>query len=142
MPLKMKIPNLSEEIKRLNVVAKKSDAIFKQVAVRAGQAMQNEIKSELAKAPYPTGGIAAGMMPLEADKIGDSVSIEVGWKLGSYPKNSTVPTSDGWKALFINYGTPHNKAYPFMDKASEESTKLARKEARKAVTELIKELNK
>lgn len=142
MPLKMKVPNLSAEIKRLNVVAKKSDAMFKQVAVRAGQAMEKEIKSQLASSPYPTSGIAAGMMPLEPVKIGDTVEIEVGWKLGSYPKNSTVPTSDGWKALFINYGTPHNKAYPFMDKASENSTKLARKEARKAVNELVKELNK
>ena len=73
----------------------------------------------------------------------DRASSAVGWKLGSYdPKNLSV----GYKAVFLNYGTPHRskhgkvKAIGFIQKAKKKAAKIAKKEHEESLNRILGEL--
>lgn len=73
------------------------------------------------------------------ERSGNEYRIKVGWKLGEYnPKN----ISQGFKALFLNYGTPHRsehgkiKARGFISKAKKASLKKVKAAQQSALEEI------
>lgn len=81
---------------------------------------------------------------------GDTAKCSVGWEIGNYdPKN----LSAGFKAIFINYGTPKrttSKGYNrgevegrgFIKRAKTKTKKLAKAEHKAALTQILKDLTK
>lgn len=73
-------------------------------AVRqSAQIMQSELKAEMKSSNVP-GDLVGSMPQFDIEKEGNYVRARVGYKKGAYnPKNP----SDGYKVVFLNYGTPH-----------------------------------
>lgn len=73
----------------------------------------------------------------------DRASSAVGWKLGAYDKNNP---SAGYKAVFLNYGTPNRKkhgkvkAIGFIGKAKRKAAKLAKKEHEESLNRILGDL--
>lgn len=100
------------------------DSCMKQSA----QIQQKELKAQMQKKKVD-GALVNRMPPPEIKWDGNACIARVGYKKGEYdPKN----LSDGYKAVFINYGTPRvsprkfiraaqNKAKPQIKKAQEET---------------------
>lgn len=73
-------------------------------AVRqSAQIMQTELKAEMKNSGVPQ-ELVNSMPQFDIEKLGNRVSARVGYKKGAYdPKNP----SNGYKVVFLNYGTPH-----------------------------------
>lgn len=91
--------------------------------------MQDELKSQMQSADVPSDLI--GRMPnYKLESNGNRVTALVGYEKGAYdPKNP----SDGYKVVFLNYGTPrrkkHGKVAPrgFIQAAKKKATPRIRK---------------
>ena len=103
--LKLKgFDKLLEEIQRANgdIKAATEQAMNKSVAV-----VEKELHQHCDAAGVPS-SISSAIRADRAQWRGNVCEAEVGWKLGAYdPKNP----SQGHKAIFLNYGTPHRKKH-------------------------------
>lgn len=74
---------------------------------QSAQIVQSELKAQMQQSNVDSGLINA-MPPPEIFKDGNAVVAKVGYKKGNYdPAN----ISDGYKVVFLNYGTPNRKKH-------------------------------
>lgn len=125
----------------LNAIKKADGDIDKAVdsAVRqSAQIVQSELKNQMAQSGVSNDLINAMPAP-EIFKDGNAVVAKVGYKKGTYNPNNL---SDGYKVVFLNYGTPQRKkhgklvALGFIEKAKKSASPKVKK-AQKAVFEKI-----
>lgn len=117
-----------ELVKKIEAAGGKIDATAMQCAQSAGKVMEEQLRASMRKKQVDSGLINRMPAP-EIERDGNQVTVRVGFKKGNYdPKNP----SDGYKATFINYGTPRikprgfvvdarRKARPKIKKAEEET---------------------
>lgn len=107
MSIKLKLEgfdDLFEQIKKAGgTVDRAADSCLKQSA----QIMQNELKSEMQKSNVDN-GLIGSMPPPEVEVNGNRYTARVGYKKGNYDPNNP---SDGYKVVFLNYGTPHRSKH-------------------------------
>lgn len=73
---------------------------------KSAQIMHNELKSQMQGAGVD-GGLVGRMPQPDISREGNKYKAKVGYKMGSYdPRNP----SDGFKVVFLNYGTPKRAA--------------------------------
>lgn len=74
-------------------------------AARAGaRALYNELQAECAASGVPASVSGAITMQAERDSSGNRFACKVGWRV---PEYNPANLSPAYKAIFINYGTPH-----------------------------------
>ena len=139
--LKLKgFDKLLEEIQRANgdIKAATEQAMNKSVAV-----VEKELHQHCDAAGVPS-SVSSAIRADRAQWRGNVCEAEVGWKLGAYdPKNP----SQGHKAIFLNYGTPHRKKHGkvkgrlFIGKAKDASEKQVKKIQKQTLEEILKGLN-
>ena len=96
--------DLFEQIKKAGgTVDQAANSCLKQSA----QIMQTELKSEMQKSNVDN-GLINSMPPPEVEANGNRYTARVGYKKGSYDPNNP---SDGYKVVFLNYGTPHRSKH-------------------------------
>lgn len=106
--------------------------------------VSQELKNACNKAGVPS-SISSEIKSQPAEWDGNRCSAAVGWKLGAY--NPDNP-SQGYKAIFLNYGTPHRKkhgkitARNFIGAAKKSSTPKLRKIQKETFDEILKGLPK
>lgn len=112
--------------------------------------MQNELKAEM-RSSGVDGGLIESMPKFTVEKEGNEYTARVGYRKGAYdPEN----LSDGYKVVFLNYGTPnrtkHGKIVDvseggkihlgFIQRAKAAAQPKMRKEQRKALKKIIERL--
>lgn len=96
--------DLLEQIQQASGAADRAaDSCLRQSA----QIMQSELKAQMQAADVET-DLINRMPPPKITVEGNRYSAAVGYDKGNYdPKNP----SDGYKVVFLNYGTPHRKKH-------------------------------
>ncbi len=100
--------NISVNFEELIDKIKKADgningAIMK-AAKQGAQAYKTTLVNECNSSGVPANVIEAIKTECKSNSSGDKAKAVVGWRLDVYDKEKP---SEGYKALFLNYGTPH-----------------------------------
>lgn len=110
------------------------DSAMKQSA----QIQQKELKAQMRKADVDT-GLINRMPPPEIEWNGNACIARVGYKKGEYdPKN----LSDGYKAVFINYGTPRISPREFVQKAQNKAKSQIKKAQAETLNKILGRVQK
>lgn len=118
-------------------INKAVDSAMKQSA----QIVYSELKKQMqgASPKAVDSGLINRMPPPTVKWDGNECKAEVGYKKGSYnPKNLT----DGYKAVFINYGTPRIAPRKFIEKAKRKSKQPIKKAQEQAFKKILERLQK
>lgn len=105
---------------------------------KAGQILQKEQKAAMQKKKVASDLINRMGLP-RIERNGNTVTARSGYKKGNYdPKN----LSDGYKAVFINYGTPRVKPRKFIQAAKKQAKPQVMKEAEDTFNRILGDLKK
>ena len=105
---------------------------------KSAQIQQEEMKTQMQRKKVANDLIERMPLP-EIKWKGNACIARVGYKTGSYnPKN----LSDGYKAVFINYGTPRIKPRSFIKAAHTKAKPKIKKQQEETLNEILGELNK
>lgn len=132
------VEGILEEIQKAN--GKVNEAAEKALKVGAAE-LEKQIKAEASAANVPSN--VTNEVSTEIISTGNQYKCKVGWKLDQYdPQN----LSQGYKALFLNYGTPHRTEHGqivprgFISRAKSKSKKNIKTAQQTALDEILKEL--
>lgn len=144
MSIKLKLEGFEELLKEIEAAEGSIKGACESAVRQSAHTMQSELKSEMKKANVPNDLINA-MPQFEVKTSGNRVTAKVGYKKGSYnPKD----ISDGYKVVFLNYGTPHRSehgkvvARGFIQKAKKNANKKIKKQQEEALKKILKRLKK
>lgn len=102
----------------------------------SSQIMQDELKAQMRKKKVSSNLINRMPQPT-IEKDGNRITARVGYKKGKYdPKNP----SDGYKAVFINYGTPRINKREFIKAAKNKARPQIKKQQEATLNEILKGL--
>lgn len=107
MSIKMKLDGFDEYIKAIEKAGGSIDATVYKCMVDSADIMQDNLKTEMRESGVSTRLINA-MPPAQVDSKYNTVTARVGYKKGTYDPHNL---SDGYKAVFLNYGTPHRQKH-------------------------------
>lgn len=144
MAIRLKLDGFDELIKEIEKASKNVDAAAKKCVEKGAGVLQDELKSKMQSADVDSGLISRMPSPVIENDFG-KFTARVGFKKGEYdPKNP----SDGYKAVFLNYGTPRRKkhgqvkARGFIDKAKKAARRKIQSELEKTRDEMLRGLKK
>lgn len=110
---------------------------------QSAQIVQDELKTQMQSSGVNSNLINA-MPNFEITQDGNRQVAEVGYKKGAYnPEN----LSDGYKVVFLNYGTPHRKKHGkivgkgFIQKAKKKANPKVKKVQKETFDEILGRLN-
>lgn len=103
MSIKIKINGFEDLIKNIEAAGGSANKACESAIRQSAQIMQSELKSQMQSSGVPSELVNA-MSPPEVESNGNRVTAKVGYEKGAY--NPDDP-SDGYKVVFLNYGTPH-----------------------------------
>lgn len=107
MAIKIKIEGFEKLLNDIEAAGGSIDKASNSAIKASAQIMQNELKAQMRSVDADAGLIAA-MPPFEVESNGNRFSARVGYRKGSYNPNNP---SDGYKVVFLNYGTPHRRKH-------------------------------
>lgn len=134
----IELEGFTDLLKNIEKAGGKVDSAVKTCAVKAADLMQGELKSQV------DGKVSSRLikdMPSPDIKVENgAIHAHVGYHTGNYsPKNLT----DGFKFIFINYGTPRIKpARDFIKKAKRKATPKIKKMQEQTFNEILEGLKK
>lgn len=144
MPIGLKLDGFEDVLKDIEKAGTSIDKISRSTAAQSAEIIQSELKSEMQKAGVPTDLIERMPQP-QIEQDGYKIDAKVGYKKGAYnPRN----ISDGYKVVFLNYGTPDRKKHGqmkpkgFIIKAKKNSQRKVKKQFEKALKEMLSRLEK
>lgn len=144
MSIKFKLTGFDDMLKDIEKAGGSIDRAVNSGIRQSAQIVQNELKSEMNKAGVSSRLINA-MPPPEFQKEGNAIIARVGYRKGAYdPKNP----SDGYKVVFLNYGTPNRKkhgkvkALGFINEAKRKASPKIRKANKEVLETILKRLQK
>lgn len=108
-------------------------------AVKASsKTVYNEMKKQMAVKSVDS-GLINRMPPPTFEQDGNTFTARVGYKKGSYnPKD----LSDGYKAVFINYGTPRISPREFIKAAKKKAAPQVKKQQKEVFEKVLERLKK
>ena len=103
MSIRMKLDGFEELLKKIEKAGKSVESAAAECMTESADIVDAEIRASMKKSGVDESFIAA-MPPPSVENEHGTVYARVGYKKGPYdPKKP----SDGYKAVFLNYGTPH-----------------------------------
>lgn len=134
--LKLNIDGFDELIQKLQESNKNVKEIIHKVSTEGKQIVEEEYKNQM-RLKNVDSGLISRMDPSSIETDGSITTVEVGYKKGQYhPKD----ISDGYKAIFINYGTPRIKPRNFIKATKKKVKRQLEKKYQKALSEILEEL--
>lgn len=144
MSIKLKIEGFEDLLKEIEAAGGSINAACDSAIRQSAQTMQNELKSQMQSAGVDSGLVNA-MPPPEIKVSGNRFTARVGYKKGAYnPENP----SDGYKVVFLNYGTPNRKkhgqikARGFIQKAKRRVRPQIKKQQEETLKKILARLKK
>lgn len=107
MSIKMKLDGFDEYIKAIEKAGGSVDGAVYKCMKDSADIVQEALKAQMRESGVSERLINA-MPPAQVENRHDSVTARVGYKKGTYDPHNL---SDGYKAVFLNYGTPHRKKH-------------------------------
>lgn len=105
MSIKIKLEGFEELYERLQRAGKNADAAAEKCINDSAAVMQTEMKAQM-QSDQVDPALIARMPPPTIEQTGNRYTARVGYKKGTY--NPAAP-SDGYKVVFLNYGTPKGR---------------------------------
>lgn len=142
MAIRLKLAGFDELLAKIEAAGGSIDKATETCIKTSAEIMETELKSQMRKARVDSDLVNA-MPPPEIEKSGNRISASVGYKKGAYnPENP----SDGYKVVFLNYGTPHRKihgkivARGFIAKAKKKASGQIKKQQEETLNDILREL--
>ena len=144
MSIKLKFEGFEDILKDIEKAGGSINVATENCMRRSAEIMETELKHSMNQSNVDT-DLINRMPPPDIETSGNRVTARVGYKKGAYdPQN----LSDGYKVVFINYGTPrrtkHGKirARGFIQRAKKSAKKKILSEQEKTLNEILKGLKK
>lgn len=132
------LDGFDELLKKIEAAGGKIDGAVDRCAAESAGIMQGELRSSMQRKDVAT-DLVNRMPKANVERDGNAVYVQVGFKKGKYdPKN----LSDGYKAVFINYGTPRVKPRDFVSEAKRKARSKIKKQEEQTLNEILKELTR
>lgn len=138
----LKIDGFEKLLKDIEAAGGSINSAAESCLRQSAQIVQTDMKNAMRSKDIDSGIISRMPQP-KIEVVGNLYSAEVGYDKGNYnPKN----LSDGYKALFLNVGTPHRKkhgketARGYITLAKETSKKKLKKAQQKALEKILSRL--
>lgn len=144
MSIKLQTKGFSELLEAIQEAQGDLDRTAKYCLRKSADIMQDELKREM-RASGVDSGLIERMPTPEINQEGDRFEARVGFRKGNYDPNNI---SDGYKAVFLNYGTPRRtkhgkvKARDFISRAKAAAKPKMRKEQKAALKKILSRLEK
>lgn len=144
MAIKLQFSGFDELLEQIQKADGTVDRAVESCMKQSAQIMQSELKAEMQKSGVDSDLINRMPTP-ELQKDGNTIIARVGYKKGAYNPNDI---SDGYKAVFLNYGTPkrskHGKveAKGFIDRAQKKARKRIKKAQKEALEKILERVSK
>lgn len=142
MSIKLKLDGFDKLMKEIEKASGNVDSATKKCMQKGAEILQDEMKSKMQNAGVDS-GLISRMPSAEVESDFGRFTARVGYKKGAYnPKNP----SDGYKAVFLNYGTPNRKkhgkvkARGFIGKAKSAARRKIQKEMENTRDEILRGL--
>lgn len=103
MSIKLKLEGFDKLLKDIENADGKIDNAVESAMRQSAHTMQNELKTQMQKSNVDK-TLISRMPPFEIEKDFGRITARVGYKKGSYNPDNL---SDGYKVVFLNYGTPY-----------------------------------
>lgn len=142
MAIKLQLSGFDDLFEQIKKAEGNVDKAAEQCLQESAQVMQSELKTQMQKSGVDS-DLIDRMPPPELKRDGNTLIARVGYKKGAYNPDDL---SDGYKAVFLNYGTPkrskHGKveAKGFIDKAQRKAKKQIKKKQEETLKKIIGEL--
>lgn len=136
MSIKLTFKGFDEYMERIEKAGGDVAAVTEKAMREAAKVQQDELTSQMRKAGVSS-HLVSEMPEPRIVWSGNRISVKVGYPVGSYdPKNLT----DGFKAIFLNYGTPRVAPRNFIAPAKKAAAPQIKKAIKAALEEILKEL--
>ena len=144
MSIKIKLSGFEELYTKIQKSGGSIDNAAKKCMEQSATIFERELKTQMRKAEVETKLIDAMAEP-KVFQDGNAFVAKVGYKKGSYdPENP----SDGYKVVFLNYGTPHRrihgkvKARGFIQKARKKAKPQIKRQQEETLNDIISRLKR
>lgn len=144
MSIKLKLDGFDELLSEIEKAGGTIDGAVESCIKQSAGIMHDELKAQMTAAKVD-GGLINRMPSPEIENEGNRHTARVGYKKGAYdPRNP----SDGYKVVFINYGTPHRSKHGqiaergFIQKAKKKANTKIKKAQKQTLDEILKGLKK
>lgn len=149
MSIRLKLEGFDELLKEIEAAGQSMKSAVESTMKESAQTMQEQLKSEMRKANVPNDLVER--MPLPSVTASDTnVYAEVGYHKGPYNPNDL---SDGYKVVFLNYGTPNRKKHGkiqkggkiklgFIKRAKSKARPILRKQQEETLKKILSGLQK
>lgn len=138
----MKLDGFEQLLREIQKAEGNVEKATKTCMQKSAAIMQDTLKSEMQKAKVD-GNLINAMPPPEIENNHGLITARVGYKKGAYNPDNL---SDGYKVVFLNYGTPHRKkhgkvvARGFIQKAKRKAKKPIQQQQENTLKEILKGL--
>lgn len=142
MSIKIKLSGFEELLKEIEKAGGSIDKAVDSAMRQSAQIVQDELKEQMQRAGVD-GDIIGVMPPPEIEKEGNRIAARIGYKKGAYNPDNL---SDGYKVVFLNYGTPHRTlhgkmiAKGFIQKAKKKATPRVKKVQKEVFEKILARL--
>ena len=121
MSIKLKLEGFDDLLKEIEKAEGSIEAATESAMRLSAHIMQTELKNQMAKSNVDK-SLIARMPPFEIEKDFGRIMARVGYKKGGYDPDNL---SDGYKVVFLNYGTPYRTEHgKILDKSDGGRIKL------------------
>lgn len=142
MPINLKLEGFDDLLNQIEKASGNAQNAAMQATRESAGVVNETLKAQMSSAGVD-GRLIAAMPPPSVENDFGKITAHVGYKKGAYdPKNP----SDGYKVVFLNYGTPHRtkhgkvKARGFIAKAKRAAKLKVKKVQEQALKDILKGL--
>lgn len=146
MSIKLKLEGFDDLLKQIEKAGGKIESVTTTCLQKSASIMEMELKEEMQKSNVDKGLINA-MPHSEIERDYGLITARVGYRKGTYDPNNL---SDGYKVVFVNYGTPYRKKHGkiegktvrmgFIQRAKSKANKKIKEQQSEALQEILKGL--
>lgn len=138
MAIKLKLEGFDELLKQIESAGRSIDSACESCLKQSSNIMYNELKTQMQKAGIDS-GLMNRMPKPDLEVEGNAYIARVGYKKGAYdPKN----LSDGYKAVFLNYGTPKISPTEFIKLAKKKAAPQIKKAQKETLEKILERAKK
>lgn len=137
--IQLNIEGFDELLKKIEDAGGNINSAVNYCMEKSAKIQHEELQTQMRKAsPKPVdAGLISRMPPPEITWSGNACTARVGYHKGAYDPHNL---SDGYKAVFINYGTPRIEPRNFIDKAKKKAKSKIKKAQQEAFNEILEDL--
>lgn len=118
MSIKLKIKGFEDLLNNIEAAGGSINSACESALKGSAVIMQNELKAEMRSSNVPA-DLVNSMPNFEVQTTANRTTARVGYKKGTYNPNNI---SDGYKVVFLNYGTPNRSKHGKIQEGSTMST--------------------